>query len=277
MTYCTHSPCGDASVGPTPSLDEPPSVKKPKLSNSTKQEQFTGAKLLVPGESNDLMSQDEGAIRTKPGRGVRTLSVSCSDKLSRWNILGIQGALLDSLLDKPIYLDSYTFSGEVCKSSVQRAIWGRWSQKNFKSERFQCKERTVNICSDNIHFEYSQTDDKVPSPTSIVWCDVEERPLEVAVAGKRQGVNKTKLKTLSGALRISKAFLFQEFLQVVVSHDGLCEDDIRKRSYRECKKASTAYQEAWKEIREIHFGYWTSKPEDLLGFRLDEKIKEKYK
>lgn len=31
-----------------------------------------------------------GAVRTKPGRGDPTLSVSCSDKLMRWNAVGIQ-------------------------------------------------------------------------------------------------------------------------------------------------------------------------------------------
>lgn len=45
-----------------------------------------------------------GVVRLKPGRGDPTLSMSCSDKIAKWIVLGIQGSLLDILLTKPIYL-----------------------------------------------------------------------------------------------------------------------------------------------------------------------------
>lgn len=55
----------------------------------------TGAKCLnvetrqdprLPGAAYHVV----GAVRTKPGRGDRTLSVSCSDKLLRWHSSGVQ-------------------------------------------------------------------------------------------------------------------------------------------------------------------------------------------
>jgi hypothetical protein len=57
--------------------------------------------------------QAVGALRRKPGRGDATLSMSCSDKLSRWCCLGVQGSLLSGLLSHPIYLSTLTLSVSV--------------------------------------------------------------------------------------------------------------------------------------------------------------------
>jgi hypothetical protein len=54
----------------------------------------TGAK-CVAGEAADPQQPGTtyhrcGALRTKPGRGDRTLSLSCSDKILKWTQLGCQ-------------------------------------------------------------------------------------------------------------------------------------------------------------------------------------------
>lgn len=108
--FCSHSPCGDASIflkngndhnqcgKRTAAADDDetvgPSLKKHKIEGDNDIYR-TGAKCLsketkrdphLPGTAYHVV----GAVRTKPGRGDRTLSVSCSDKLLRWHSCGIQ-------------------------------------------------------------------------------------------------------------------------------------------------------------------------------------------
>lgn len=87
----------------------------------------TGAKCVPDGPADPLkpglLYHSVGVLRVKPGRGERTLSLSCSDKLARWGILGIQGALLSHYLQGPICFSAVVVGkGLYSHQAMERAL-----------------------------------------------------------------------------------------------------------------------------------------------------------
>lgn len=96
--YSSQTPCGDCSIMPMiinqPNKDTPPLKKlKYEILNANCNGEIidiyrTGAKCL-PNDIQDSHKKgidyhNVGPLRTKPGRGDRTLSLSCSDKMARY-------------------------------------------------------------------------------------------------------------------------------------------------------------------------------------------------
>nr|CAH7743724.1 unnamed protein product [Callosobruchus chinensis] len=228
----------------------------------------TGAKCLQQDEKQDPKMPGSayhivGCVRTKPGRGTPTLSVSCSDKLSKWCHMGLQGALLSLLLDKPLYVSSFTIAGKTpfCREALKRALFDRLGEVTLGHPY---APSNLIIGQSNIGFEFSKSGDRRPCSSCIAWSQVPSQSLEVAVDGKRQGVVKKKQNTSIARLKICKVELLKVFKEV-------CE--VRKidipqqgdATYGNFKKLSTNYQSAWTSLRNC-FKTWTVKNKNLLEF-----------
>ncbi|CAH1366445.1 unnamed protein product [Tenebrio molitor] len=298
--FSTHVPCGDAAIfvkqnaedfgdlikdedfvcaqnvlkrkGDT--LDDM-GKKKIKLQENNTNDIFrTGAKCLKSDIKQDLHQKGvdfhvTGVVRTKPGRGIPTLSVSCSDKLAKWCHLGVQGALLSIVLSKPIYLSSVTIAGGTPYNEVamQRALFNRLGDVSLESP--YCVNEIVFGQAD-LQFLHEKTHEKNPCSSSIAWFqgDNISRQVEVVIDGRRQGTTKKQLKT-SGGLKICKRDFFKYFVNVIKHFKIKLEniDPLDKLSYKEAKLNAKKYQKAWTTLKKC-FKNWTVKDESFLDFYL---------
>lgn len=169
--FTTSTPCGDASIYSTSDNQDEPETKKVKITELP--HGFTGAKLLFYEDVEDAMAQTEGKIRIKPGKGDRTMSLSCSDKIARWNMMGLQGCMMSSVVE-PIYLNSVVLADGTPfnQTAMERALFKRFRDANkFLNHPFQLHQPTVIIANNRMNFPYGKSNaERVnPSANSIIF------------------------------------------------------------------------------------------------------------
>ena len=151
VMYVSQAPCGDACITSC-------------SSSTTTWNLQTGARPMASNDEKlDGVSQRTGILRTKPGRGDRTRSISCSDKLLRWTVLGLQGGLLSNLM-YPVYLSAIVFpSRAVNLAAVQRALVSRLCDFGTKKKKKSCYD----VSSPEILLVSSKENQFESSPLSV--------------------------------------------------------------------------------------------------------------
>ncbi|XP_066194060.1 double-stranded RNA-specific adenosine deaminase isoform X2 [Sylvia atricapilla] len=137
--YVSTAPCGDGALFDKSCSDQAnemglpqhqPLFENPKQGKlRTKVENGEGT---IPVESSDIVPTWDGIQH-----GERLRTMSCSDKILRWNILGLQGALLSHFLE-PVYLRSVTLGYLYSQGHLTRAICCRMERDgNTLKEKLQ--------------------------------------------------------------------------------------------------------------------------------------------
>ncbi|KFQ82876.1 Double-stranded RNA-specific adenosine deaminase, partial [Phoenicopterus ruber ruber] len=141
--FSSTAPCGDGALFDKSCSDQAsvvgqaqhqPLFENPKQGKlRTKVENGEGT---IPVESSDIVPTWDGIQR-----GERLRTMSCSDKILRWNILGLQGALLSHFVE-PVYLSSVTLGYLYSQGHLTRAICCRVARDgNALQERLRAPYR----------------------------------------------------------------------------------------------------------------------------------------
>lgn len=269
-------PSSHSQLGPSapqsdafpPQLASSPPQPDPSPSQPPVDIHRTGARCTMRGECDPHLPGVGyhliGALRTKPGRGDPTLSMACSDKLLRWNVLGCQGGLLASQLECPLYFASFTFLDTLFnETAVRRALWGRLSLiAEALAKDVEISGRGYRLSRPDLHMVKAgdvlsqeelmcmvPSDLLRPAPGGVCWCAAP--PLhDVVVQGVKQGTSSRCEPSRSSSVFVCKARRLEDFKGFVetLPDDCLpqCLQVLRAAScsYRECKQLDAVYCKA---------------------------------
>ncbi|XP_059044819.1 double-stranded RNA-specific editase Adar [Achroia grisella] len=119
--YVSTAPCGDGRIFSPHEQSEPEPDRHPnRLARGQLRTKIESGEGTIPVKnSNSLVQTWDGVMQ-----GERLLTMSCSDKVARWCVVGMQGALLSRLL-RPVYLHSLVLGSLLHPSHMYRALCGR--------------------------------------------------------------------------------------------------------------------------------------------------------
>nr|XP_057915832.1 double-stranded RNA-specific editase B2 isoform X1 [Doryrhamphus excisus] len=255
--YISTSPCGDAR------LNSPYEIST-DLHSSRRLVRKHRCHLRTKIESGEgtVPVRCRGSVQTWDAvlQGEQLITMSCTDKITRWNVVGLQGALLSRLME-PVYLHSVTVGSLRHPGHLGRVL----NQRHERLGPLPAAYRRNQPLLSGLSCAEPQRSGKA-SCVSINWT-LGDTQVEVVttVTGKKRDSGTPS--------RLCKHALFTRWrrLYCKLGFPPSCSDD-GHLVYCQAKMAARPYQTAkhqwFRSLQESGLGAWVKKPPEQEQFLL---------
>ena len=261
LLYISKAPCGAASAG----INEHPN----KIKHNTRAK-IDGARGTVPVPETPKVWGD------LKNRKESLLTMSCSDKIARWNVLGTQGSLLSVYTD-PIYFKYIIIGSEFNKKHLEHAINQRVvGISDLPEPHKKQTNRLLILPAPESHVDKKRK----RHPCSLNWSLGDEVAEVVECKTGQQHITKTQSRLCKKCLFRSFIGLWDQlasedtkqaaFQQLPLDDAQVSAEQLQNTSYGKVKALAQAYQDAkqtfFKHFIQHSYGYWAKKPPEQDDF-----------
>uniref|UniRef100_M3ZR14 Adenosine deaminase RNA specific B2 (inactive) n=1 Tax=Xiphophorus maculatus TaxID=8083 RepID=M3ZR14_XIPMA len=253
--YISTSPCGDGR------LNSPYEITSDlHSSRHLMRKHRSHLRTKIESGEGTVPLRCRGPVQTWDGvlQGEQLITMSCTDKITRWNILGLQGALLSHFVE-PVYLHSITVGSLRHTGHLSRVLTQRQERLGPLPATYR---RSQPLLSGLSNIEYQQQGKA--TCVSINWTLGDAQPEAVNTATGRRRDSGTPS-------RICKHALFTRWNRLYRKVRAHLQDG-RPPMYGEAKMAARPYQIAkqqwFKSLQETGLGTWVKKPPEQEQFLL---------